>query len=338
MRHLIALSIAAASIVGVSACELIVGTDDLRRPVDAPDSSSSDAGPEPDAGTHPDAGQQPDAGQDSDAGPQPDASTCPDNFCQLNGYTSGDHCDGTSLVGCQVKEGCAVVGSRVDCGPGRTCGGGKCECDPGHGQACNGFCCVTGSTCESSGCGCPTAAIDGCQLAAAAEGGTGGTCAAGLAGTCSYTCRLGGWEVSSNGCVDLEWVRWPVSGPAAQYTYDSANDSVTDSVTGLVWQYTSGAKVTLSTAKAGCASRTNGGKAWRLPTVIELLSIIDPARNSPAIDSSKFFVDLTNGSNFWTTTPAAIQPGYAWVVDFKNGGTLVVQDTASQYQFYRCVR
>lgn len=56
---------------------------------------------------------------------------------------------------------------------------------------------------------------------------------------------------------------------------DNGDGTVTDQVTGLLWQKSPGAKVTYAQAKAGAAALTLGGHTdWRLPTIKELYSLI----------------------------------------------------------------
>jgi len=82
---------------------------------------------------------------------------------------------------------------------------------------------------------------------------------------------------------------------------DNGDGTVSDLVTGLMWQKDPGAKKTFSQAMAGAATCRVGGYAdWRLPTIKELYSLIlfsgtdpDPrstnsATQRPFIDSSQF--------------------------------------------------
>jgi hypothetical protein len=65
------------------------------------------------------------------------------------------------------------------------------------------------------------------------------------------------------------------NGNQAQYQ-DNGNGTVTDLVTGLMWQQDPGSKMIYEQAVAGASSLTLGGYSdWRLPTVKELYSLID---------------------------------------------------------------
>ncbi len=64
------------------------------------------------------------------------------------------------------------------------------------------------------------------------------------------------------------------SGNAAQYQ-DNGDGTITDLVTGLMWQQDPGTKMTYDQAVAGAASFNLGGYTdWRLPTIKELYSLI----------------------------------------------------------------
>lgn len=96
--------------------------------------------------------------------------------------------------------------------------------------------------------------------------------------------------------------------------------TVLDRSTGLQWSQENvpGGRMNWKAAKEACAKLNLGGHAdWRLPTIRELLTLVDYERHNPAIDSTAFKCDP---DYYWTSTPAASSPGeYAWVVNFNNG-------------------
>ena len=72
---------------------------------------------------------------------------------------------------------------------------------------------------------------------------------------------------------------------------DLGDGTVQDKVTGLLWQKAIDAttqKLVWQDAKSYCAALPLAGHTWRLPTRIELLSIVDFTRVGPAIDSKAF--------------------------------------------------
>lgn len=61
-----------------------------------------------------------------------------------------------------------------------------------------------------------------------------------------------------------------------------------------------------------------GQKDWRMPTVNELYSIANYGASLPAI-SEKYFPDLIMPAGFWTASPYAANPAFAWIVIFDDG-------------------
>ena len=119
--------------------------------------------------------------------------------------------------------------------------------------------------------------------------------------------------------------------------YDtSISGIVFDRLTGLMWQRSaSGATLSQAAAAAACKASTLGGYLdWRLPAVLELVSIVDYTATSPSIDSAAF--PGTTANLFWTQTPLAGRPHEAWYVQFIQGATNVL-DT-SDFNLSRCVR
>jgi hypothetical protein len=147
---------------------------------------------------------------------------------------------------------------------------------------------------------------------------------------------------------DYDWPRWPMPasptvfcsdgtsavacpsaggtayGQDANYrlhvpTYTTTADTVTDSVTGLTWQRDFSAS-TLSWAEAQsyCDDLVLAGNFdWRLPTVLELISIVDNGRMNPSIDTAAF--PATPMWSFWSSSPYAPIKEDAWLVDFADG-------------------
>lgn len=72
------------------------------------------------------------------------------------------------------------------------------------------------------------------------------------------------------------------------------------------------------------ASGWCGHTDWRLPTVDELASIVDYNSFLPAV-SNNYFKDIVMPAGFWSSSPSAAGPSYAWIVIFDDGylGTCV---------------
>jgi Protein of unknown function (DUF1566) len=82
------------------------------------------------------------------------------------------------------------------------------------------------------------------------------------------------------------------------------------------------------------------GRTWRLPTRIELLSLVDFTRTSPAIDTTAF-PGVPGGKYHWTASPwvvsqLATKPQDSWIVNFYEGLTSNAGDRTAQ-EYARCV-
>ncbi|HVV50752.1 MAG TPA: DUF1566 domain-containing protein, partial [Polyangia bacterium] len=122
----------------------------------------------------------------------------------------------------------------------------------------------------------------------------------------------------------------------------NGDGTVTDNVTKLVWQkaVTSSQAYTWCDAINYCATLALAGRTWHLPTRIELLSLVDFTRTSPAIDTTAF-PSVPGGKYHWTSSPwvvsqIATKPQYSWIVNFYEGLTSNAGDR-TQLEYGRCV-
>ncbi len=119
-------------------------------------------------------------------------------------------------------------------------------------------------------------------------------------------------------------------------------DAVLDKETGLVWerspQYSARA---VNYDARYCAELTLGGrKGWRLPSWVELQSLVDPSESNPALPAGHPFLNIVSGElyandyNYTAYTPQAI-----FGVDFATGKPwyLAHSNTATSYRVW-CVR
>jgi hypothetical protein len=120
------------------------------------------------------------------------------------------------------------------------------------------------------------------------------------------------------------------------HDYDAGPEIVVDNVTGLVWQrYVESTGRSLAQAVSYCESLVLGGyDDWRLPTLIELVSIVDFSKANPAIDRQAF--DGTPVAAFWSSSPLVGDTSYGWRVNFVAGTTDIIGVGTSQVA--RCVR
>jgi hypothetical protein len=176
--------------------------------------------------------------------------------------------------------------------------------------------------------------------------------------TCGNACTAAGAICETGGaknptCVNVDWPRWTIPNSMAEVTNDGApaaslesytdngDGTVTDKLTHLLWQQvppTMGGTGTgyfvWADAKMYCQSLVlSGHHDWRLPSLIELQSIVDYGVTSrPTIDP-KF---TCSSDVFWSATPLAGQPTYAWYVTFSGGNS--INDSLTNTHRVRCVR
>ena len=98
--------------------------------------------------------------------------------------------------------------------------------------------------------------------------------------------------------------------------------AVLDRETGLVWQRNAGdSPYNWYNAQYYCYTTNIGGRGgWRLPSVEELRSLIDPTQLNPALPTGHPFISDDNlSSYYWSSTTSAGNTSSAWTVNFSNG-------------------
>jgi hypothetical protein len=90
--------------------------------------------------------------------------------------------------------------------------------------------------------------------------------------------------------------------PNPQSFVDNLDGTVTDRVTGLMWEQAGHEAATVELARTHCATaaRLGGFTDWRVPSIVELMSLADFSR-TPSIDQ-KFFPPGHDNWNWSTTT------------------------------------
>ena len=117
-------------------------------------------------------------------------------------------------------------------------------------------------------------------------------------------------------------------------SYALSQDSLTDSVTGLVWQQSpETTERTQAEAAAYCSDLSLAGyDDWRLPSRLELVSLLDVGR-TPALPPD---VPSRPIGAHWSSTPAATTPGSYFIVNNLYGLWSVAQSSINAAT--RCVR
>ena len=247
--------------------------------------------------------------------------------CCTNACTVGATClSGTSLQTCAVAaNGCTAYSTA-------TCTNGACTGAAGAASCCTNACVAGATQCQSS------SSLQTCAVAAngCTAYTTTATCSTGL------VCE----RYAPAACVDPNWAEWPMPNSQADVTAgapnlasytDNGDGTVTDNVTGLMWQQAVPTTTyTWANAVAFCPTLTLAGHSdWRLPSGIELVSIVDMGNSSPHINGTYF--PPTPANYFWSSSPLAGSSSDAWLVDF-NFGRLATSYVVSTMYIVRCVR
>ena len=142
---------------------------------------------------------------------------------------------------------------------------------------------------------------------------------------------------------DTRWAQYPVPGApghSRRYEISGTADAATvvDCVTGLEWQrVVAPGTYTHADAVAHCEGLTLAGYTdWRLPSRIELVTLVDysVAAPGPLLDAVAF--PATPQDWFWSASSVAGWSSSAWQVDFRDGSASAYDATSGHRA--RCVR
>lgn len=96
------------------------------------------------------------------------------------------------------------------------------------------------------------------------------------------------------------------------------NGTVTDTVTGLMWQRTDGGEMKIDNASIYCDTLSLGGYTdWRLPSAHESFSILNMQRTNPALDTSVF--TYNTAEYWWTANRQANDTNKIWATNAGGG-------------------
>jgi hypothetical protein len=100
---------------------------------------------------------------------------------------------------------------------------------------------------------------------------------------------------------------------------DNRDGTVTDGITGLVWQQADGGEMTWEKAGDYCRSLSLAGRRdWRLPFAHEAYSILNHnASRRPALDTTVF--TASDAEYWWTSDTRADDPARVWVINAGGG-------------------
>jgi hypothetical protein len=228
---------------------------------------------------------------------------------------------------------CASCVTDLDC---RSCGSTP---RPGYAWCCGGA--VAG--CYEFSTSCPPmtppdsggdVGVDGRPESASCPGSVDGGGDSGLTSACS-----------SGGCVGADWAEWPMPNSSVDVAAGAPNPeryamngdaTVTDGVTSLMWQEVSPSSAyAWADAQAYCTGIMLGGHVdWRLPSRIELFSIVDYSHNLPALDPAGFPGEPP--TEVWSSTLLSGSPPSARTIFFAAGDT--GNASLTEALFVRCAR
>ena len=119
---------------------------------------------------------------------------------------------------------------------------------------------------------------------------------------------------------------------------DESDDMVFDKETGLVWERRPyNVHNSWYTCIDYCYSRYKGGrKGWRLPTIEELASLVDPTQGPPTLPNGHPFVNVQSTEHYWTLTTNARDTSEALCVGFDDGEITAYSKNWSMWAW--CVR
>lgn len=99
---------------------------------------------------------------------------------------------------------------------------------------------------------------------------------------------------------------------------NNANGTITDNVTGLMWQQIDGGEMTIESAATYCNNLVLGGYSdWRLPSPMESFSILNHQNNNPAMNTS--FFTASAAEYWWTNTYQAGDATKVWCTNAGGG-------------------
>jgi hypothetical protein len=140
---------------------------------------------------------------------------------------------------------------------------------------------------------------------------------------------------------DITEAHWQSHNPNPRFTIynagiprDMTDDIVFDKETGLVWQRCPDEeKKSWDVAIVYSFTKAKAGrKGWRLPTIEELLSLIDPNQQNPTLPKGHPFINIKLDDFYWSATLGMSSlPTYAWGYNFGNADTSNCLKTGKLY-------
>ncbi len=134
---------------------------------------------------------------------------------------------------------------------------------------------------------------------------------------------------------------------SSRFTCVMGGAAVRDNETGLVWEQSpsttafpwSNTTIGITTAPTHCNQLNVGNrKGWRLPTIQELASLVDPTQSNPTLPAGHPFSNVQSTFFYWSATTFAPDTSFAWAVGFNAGSVGAGGKSNGNGFFAWCVR
>jgi Protein of unknown function (DUF1566) len=123
-----------------------------------------------------------------------------------------------------------------------------------------------------------------------------------------------------------------MAGSRFQILEEYRGEAVLDTETHLIWERTpSSSETAWANASLRCALSSTGGRlGWRLPSFLELMTLVEPpppaAATKPSLPTGHPFRGV-RADPYWTTSSQDIEPANAYAVDFLRGDVAIQRKT-----------
>jgi hypothetical protein len=154
-----------------------------------------------------------------------------------------------------------------------------------------------------------------------------------------YGVSIPQWQIFQYPTKETKSILWEVSTLNPRFAIyenntptDMTDDIVLDRETGLVWTRDANIEgTTWDGLDWGTAMFFARGSAfanrmgWRLPTIEELSSLVDPTLSNPALPAGRPFIDVqvADGDYYWSSTTSEVDSDKAYGVRMDNGMRVV---------------
>ena len=110
---------------------------------------------------------------------------------------------------------------------------------------------------------------------------------------------------------------------------NNGNGTITDTITGLMWQQVDGGEMTFDKATTYANDLILGGYSdWRMPSILELNSLLNHDKNNPALNTVYF--TATAAQYWWSSQKQVNDAAKAWVTNSGGGvGNHPISETVS---------